>query len=383
LLVAGVCLFADTLGFLSSAPISAAGPREWAALGAIVAADAALALPARFSGWVAAVHALVLVGATLLTASPGGAGHDVGGAGFLIAAYRAGAWLRGGPAWWALGALVLGTVGVSMLPGGSGDELLVVEVATNALLPWLVGRYTTARRGYIAELEQQAETERRNARAYVEEAVRHERSAIARDLHDVISHHVSAIGVHAGAARMRLVAARQPPDVTESLAAVETSSRAAMSDLRQLLDLLHGDSTHTDQFGLNDIEELLNGVRRAGLPTRFKSQGAVRPVPDSLQVALYRITQEMLTNAQRHGDGGTVEVVLHFSESTVSVTARNGMSPPPTGLVSDRDTSSSTSRGLAGISQRAALFGGTFVYGPEPDGDRWETAVVFPLPNTQ
>ena len=323
-LVAAVCLFADTLAFLLSGPMSALRPQDWIVLVMVAAADAALALPARFSGWVALAHAVVQVMAAVLTLGTSSV-HRVSGAGALIAGYRAGAWLRGVPAWLALGALMLGIAAAQFISGPHDHKILVVEVVKDALLPWLVGRYTTARRGYIAELEQRAETQRRDAQAALERAVAEERSTIARDLHDVISHHVSAIGVHAGAARMGLSAAGEPNGIADSLAAVETSSRAAMLDLRRLLDLLHGDPATAGQPGLDNIDELLDGVRRAGLPTRLSTHGVARPLPESLEIALYRITQEMLTNAARHGDGTPVEIELRYDESTVSVTARNGI----------------------------------------------------------
>lgn len=378
LLVAGVCLFADAIQLLFAAPVSALRPQDWAVFVAVAAADAALALPARFSGWVAAAHAVVQLVAAVLTVETVTA-SGVGTAGFLIAGYRAGAWMSGTPAWAALAMLVCSTVGVSLISGGGSGHLMVVDMASNALLPWLVGRYTTARRGYIAELEHQADRQQREARTAVDHAVREERGAIARDLHDVISHHVSAIGVHAGAARMRLNSATESRTVHESLSAVELSSRAAMSDLRRLLDVLHGDSSGADQVGLGNIEELLNGVRRAGLPTRFTCEGNARPVPDSVQVALYRITQEMLTNAARYGDGGTVDVTLRYRGSTVSVAASNIIGPAPDAGSTDADEPRPRPRGLTGIAKRAALFGGTVTYGPGPDGQLWETVVTLPL----
>jgi signal transduction histidine kinase len=240
----------------------------------------------------------------------------------------------------------------------------------------LVGRYTTARRGYIAELEQRAEVQRRDAQAAVQHAIAEERSTIARDLHDVISHHVSAIGVHAGAARMGLSAATEPNGITDSLAAVETSSRAAMLDLRRLLDLLHGDPADAGQPGLDNIDELLDGVRRAGLPTRLSTHGVARPLPESLEIAIYRITQEMLTNAARHGDGTPVDIELRYDESTVSVTARNGIRSPSSTEPNDTQP---TPRGLAGIRKRASVFGGAVSYGPDAASRRWETVATFPL----
>jgi signal transduction histidine kinase len=153
-----------------------------------------------------------------------------------------------------------------------------------------------------------------------------------------------------------------------------------MLDLRRLLDLLHGDSADAaGQPGLDNIEELLDGVRRAGLPTRLSTHGVVRPLPESLENALYRITQEMLTNAQRHGDGSPVEIALRYDESTVSVSARNGIRSPTTAEPSDPHESHSTPRGLAGIRKRASVFGGTIAYGPDAEGQRWETVAAFPL----
>jgi signal transduction histidine kinase len=379
LLVAAVCLFADTLAFLFSGPMSALRPQDWVVLVMVAAADAALALPARFSGWVALAHAVVQVMAAVLTLGASSA-HRVSGAGALIAGYRAGAWLRGAPAWLALGALMLGIAVAHMISGPHAQEILVVEVVKDALLPWLVGRYTTARRGYIAELEQRAQTQRRDAQANLERAVADERRTFARDLHDVISHHVSAIGVHAGAARMGLGAAGAPNGIADSLAAVESASRSAMLDLRRLLDLLHGDPNEAvGQPGLDNIEELLEGVRRAGLPTRLSTHGVVRPLPESLEIALYRITQEMLTNAARHGDGTPVEITLRYDESTVSVTARNGIRRGTTAGPKDTPEPHPTPRGLAGIRKRASVFGGTIAYGPDAEGKQWETVATFPL----
>jgi signal transduction histidine kinase len=294
LLVAGVCLLADMTAVLAGGPVSQLRPMDWVALVVLVVADAALALPAKLSGWVAGAHAAVRIVAAVALVVGSGTRGDIGDAGFLIAGYRAGAWLRGRAAVTSLIVLALGILGAHLIGGAHHAELLPVEIIKNAVLPWLVGRYTTTRRAYIAELEQRAENQRRDARAAVDHAVAEERSAIARDLHDVISHHVSAIGVHAGAARLGMTAAAHSDGIAGSLSAVETASRSAMLDLRRLLDLLHGGTSDANrQPGLDNLEDLLDGVRRAGLPTRLRTRGVARPLPGSLDIALYRITQEM------------------------------------------------------------------------------------------
>jgi signal transduction histidine kinase len=381
LLVAAVCLLADAAAFFIAAPATQLRAPDWAVFAAVVVVDAALALPARHSGWVALAHAVVRFTSALLSGSI--ISTQQNDAGTLIAGYRAGAWLRGGAATAALAVLALGVGGSSLFSQGhGGGEALLVEVVKNALLPWLVGRYTTARRAHIAELEQRAENQRRDAQAAVQQAVAKERSAIARDLHDVISHHVSAIGVHAGAARLGLSTAASPDGIADSLAAVETSSRSAMVDLRRLLDLLHGDSSDASrQPGLDNIEELLDGVRRAGLPTRLTTHGQGRPMPGSLDIALYRIIQEMLTNALRHGDGSGVDIELRYHDASVSLTARNGIPAVPAPPSSQHPAAErrENGRGLAGIRKRAAVFDGTIAYGPDSTGRTWETTAIFTL----
>jgi signal transduction histidine kinase len=369
-LIAVVCLLVDLVVFATLSPDLPVLPRVLV-LAAIVCVDGALALPTRYSGWVVLAQAAAAVGLAVVLRGTPAADHDLVGG--LIAAYRAGAWLGG---WRAIAVLAIAAAGA-----GASQALLVplapltvaVEGVRDALVPWMVGRYTSARRAYISELRHRRESELRDAATAVEKAVATERTSIARDLHDVISHHVSAVGVHAGAARMILSAKPgfADPEITESLAAVEMSSRSAMSDLRRLLDILHGAPDPATQPGVDGIDDLVAGVRRSGLPIRFEVRGSPREPPGSAGIALYRIAQEMLTNALRHGDSSTVELSLEFGETAVVLCARNGItkSPAPGG---------STGRGLTGIRSRAALFGGAVTHGPASGGDVWETTVTVP-----
>jgi len=378
LLVAGVCLLADAGSYLVAGPPLSTW-QSWVVLLAGAAGDVALAAPARLSGWVVAWHAALLAACPLLLGGMAGKTSS-DNAGVLIAGYRAGAWLHTLPAALALAAMITGLLTQYLLGGGriSHDwRLVVTGVLTSGVLPWLVGRYTTARRAYIAELEQQAEQRRHDEQEAVRRAVVEERTAIARDLHDVISHHVSAIGVHAGAARLGLPAAGDSP-VRSSLTAVESASRSAMQDLRRLLDLLHGQNTGSAQRqpGLDNLDELLEGVGAAGLPARLTTHGDPRELPGSLDVALYRIVQEALTNALRHGSGGTVDVGLEYRQTDVILGITNEFDPA--GMAADREF---PHRGLAGIRQRVALFGGQVTHGPV-DGGRWRVRATFPLEQT-
>ncbi|WP_434443876.1 sensor histidine kinase [Lentzea sp. E54] len=364
-LVATVCMIVDG-GFvlLDREPFQ----ETLVVLALTLAVDAMLAGPARLSGWVAAAQAAVPV-IVLLTMSNGLDTNDANDAGMLIAGYRAGAWLRGTPAFASLGVLSASLM-ACMFFADYGLLYAVLVAGKGALLPWLVGRYTTARRAYLAELEKRAAMAEKDAKAAVTKAITEERGAIARDLHDVIIHHVSAIGLHAGAARLGLPEGN--PGLTNSLRAVETSSRAAMVDLRHLLDLLHGDNSEgARQPGLGNLDELLDGVRAAGTPARLEMRGQQRDVPESLDVTVYRIIQEMLTNALRHGDSSGVTVTLEYAPDSLTVAAWN--------VAGRGDDSGSVRRGLVGIRNRAAMFAGTARSGLEPDGRTWRTVVTFPL----
>lgn len=369
LLIAVACLLVDTAVFAAATPELPVA-LQVGAIVAIVCVDAALGLPARYSGWVAVAHAVTAVGlAAVLHATPDPSMDLVGG---LIAAYRAGAWLRG---WSSIGTVILLAAGavISQAIADPANLLaMVTEPMKDAFIPWLVGRYTSSRRAYVSELRHNRENELRDAAAEREKAVHRVRTSIARDLHDVISHHVSAIGVHTGAARIKLAAKPEfaNPEIMDSLTAVELSSRSAMSDLRRMLDILHGTSDSTNQPGLGNLDELFDGVRRSGLATRFTVTGTPRGLPGSIDIALYRIVQEMLTNALRYGDEDTVDVDLDFGETRVVLTARNRI-----GSRSKRGDRPSTGRGLAGIRSRAALFGGTVSYGPDAGGKNWQTRV--------
>ncbi|MFE7977155.1 sensor histidine kinase [Streptomyces shenzhenensis] len=379
-MVAGFCLLADTLTFCDTGAQMYPALTFWCLLAGIALADAALATPARLSGAVAFAHAALAVAGALLLPDGGPLPDtpDTNDAGMLIAAYRAGAWLNGRPAVLALLYLVAGSIGARTLCGTTDLtdwRSLLLSAVKEALLAWLVGRYTTARGAHIAELEQRAAREREHARHELAHAIAEDRSAIARDLHDVIAHHVSAIGVHAGAARLGLSAKEASP-VSTALAAVETSSRAALLDLRRLLDFLH-DSPVDDarQPGLGDLDELIHVVSAAGLKANVSIEGTRQELEGSLDIAVYRVVQEMLTNALRHGDGH-VDIVLRYGTSCVTVTAVNPMAP------SKRRVEDSPHRGLEGIGSRAGMFNGFASYGPVNGGADWKTSVTFSLDGT-
>ncbi|CAM4188002.1 histidine kinase [Nocardia ninae] len=375
LLVAVVAALIDAMVLGLSGVFSVAPWQTVAAVAGFVAVDLALAAPPRTAGVVAVAHVVVrLMGAWLLHWH--GFGARFADVGFLVAGYRAGAWLAGPTSVLTMLVMCGGVAAGHLLTASYATRdwrILVTSTVAAGCVPWLVGRYTAARGAYIADLEQRERLRRRDHQVALERAVTEERAAIARDLHDVISHHVSAIGIHAGAARMALSDSTNGA-ATRSLTAVESSSRAAMVDLRRQLDLLHGrDDEGQRQPGLVDIDGLVEHVRAAGLAVEVAVRGAVVDLPESLDVTVYRIVQEMLTNALRHGDGEHARLTVEYLPHRVVIRATNPMPPAPTA------TDTAAPRGLCGIRRRTELFDGTLDYGLDPAGTCWHTTVSVPI----
>lgn len=191
------------------------------------------------------------------------------------------------------------------------------------------------------------------------QAVALDRVRIARELHDVVAHHVSAMGVQAGAARAIM---QSDPDVArEALLGVEASARTAISELHQLLRTLRttGDvEAESSTLSLDAIATLVATVSHSGLPTSLTIVGEPREVPQFVQVNLYRITQEALTNARRHaGPGATADVRLRYDDAAVEVEVTN------TGRIALNAVSG---MGQLGMRERAAVSGGSISIGPRP-----------------
>ncbi len=209
------------------------------------------------------------------------------------------------------------------------------------------------------------------------QAVTIERLRIARELHDAVAHHVSLMGVQAGAARA--VLDRDPAAAREQLEALEASSRAAVSDLYQLLGTLRDDEQPVDDpvtasLGLDALPALLEDATAAGLRVTFDEVGDRAAVPPLVSLNLYRIAQEALTNVVKHAGPGTrVRVHLRNSgggiELEVADDGRGRPGPRPGG----------GGLGLVGMKERAASLGATLEAGPRSDSG-WVVRVAVPLP---
>jgi signal transduction histidine kinase len=210
-------------------------------------------------------------------------------------------------------------------------------------------------------------------------AIEVERSRIASDLHDVVTHNVSVMIVQAGAARQ--VLANSPAQATEALLAVESSGRAAMTELRHLLGLLspvaeygEGDAaggaaggTAGDlrpQPGLGQIEALIGRVAAAGLPVELTTGPLPAVLTPGVDLAAYRIVQEALTNVIKHAGKPRTTVMLDYRDGDLIVeVADAGRAMPAVGPICP-----GAGRGLLGLRERAALYGGELAAGPAPGG---------------
>ncbi|MFI6536400.1 sensor histidine kinase [Nonomuraea sp. NPDC050547] len=215
-----------------------------------------------------------------------------------------------------------------------------------------------------------------NRRLLADRAVADERRRIARELHDIVAHHITTMQLMSGGARANLA---EPEVVRDALVTLEASGRLALREMRQLLAVLRdGDEPEATpsqpQPGAGDLGRLVEESCLAGLPTEFSVHGPSRPLPPTVGLTVFRITQEALTNARKHAGPARASVELTYAQDRVTVEVRDdgGGAPPQEGAPIG-------GYGLIGMRERVALHGGTLSAGPRPDGG---FAVVAGLPLT-
>ena len=228
---------------------------------------------------------------------------------------------------------------------------------------WILGIYFNTRRAYLHSLEEKAARLERERDNEVRIAMAAERARIARELHDVVAHNVSVIVVQADGATYAI-----DSDTERAKRALETISltgRQALTEMRRLLGVLRaGDDAgpYAPQPGLEQLAELVEHVRESGLPLEFVVAGEPRPVSAGLQLTMFRIVQEALTNTLKHGGAAAkAQVRLRYQQETVEIIVADdgrGADAPNDGR----------GHGLVGMRERAAMYGGTAEAAPRPDG---------------
>ncbi|MEQ4717121.1 sensor histidine kinase [Nonomuraea sp. B19D2] len=325
--------------------------------------------------WPLAAMCAGLVPETLLTVL--GYGTGVSGLASLVLLYSVASY-RGLAV--ALGGLVISLVTYALgaaagpIRAASWSEHVVVAMVLVAV--WGAGRSLRLRRAYLDELKDRAERLERAHAADTRAARAEERSRIARELHDVVAHHVSVMTVQAAAARR--VLASDPDLAREALSAIEHTGRMAMTEMRNIVGVLRTDARAElgPQPGMQDLPALIEQMREAGLPTQLLVEGEARALPAGVDLAAYRLVQEGLTNSLRHaGPGAKAVVTVHHDLDELDVRVEDD-GRGAAGL------SSRPGHGLVGIRERVALYGGILSIGPLPGGG-FEVRARFPFKDGQ
>ncbi|MGW8970777.1 sensor histidine kinase [Streptomyces platensis] len=266
----------------------------------------------------------------------------------------------------------------TILPGAAAPVLMtstqdvtVVQDAVTFTLSVVVG---TALRGRRVARNQLVEQEVLTAGERARRTLLEERNRIARELHDVVAHHMSVISIQAQVAP-HLV--KDPTDeLKENLAGIRGSAVEALTELRRVLGVLRSEEAladgvrHTPQPTLGRLDELVGAVRGAGLRVTTDITGEPRPLSPGVELSAFRIVQEALSNALRHAPGAHVRVALGYRSGGLTIrvanTAPDRPAPPSQGA----------GHGLLGMHERTAMLGGEFAAGPTPDGGYEVTAIL-------
>ncbi|MFD5411618.1 sensor histidine kinase [Streptomyces nojiriensis] len=244
---------------------------------------------------------------------------------------------------------------------------------------WLVGSSVRVRRAQ--------EAERRRLAAEVATAA--ERARIARELHDVVTHHVTAMVVQADAAQFLITSA--PERAGEGLVAVSDTGRRALRELRYLLGVLEatgesaaGEAAHAERApALGRVTDLVEGARRSGQPVEFSERGERRPQPVGVELAAYRVVQEALTNAMKYAAGQPTRVSVHHGGERIEITViTDGTAGSPQAAPVPHGPGPQGGRGLAGLVARVRMLDGQLEAGPRPEGG-FEVRATIPTKPVQ
>jgi signal transduction histidine kinase len=248
-----------------------------------------------------------------------------------------------------------------------------VTFGGSALTAWVLGDSMRYRRGYYAALEDRAARLEAEQYAQSKVAAAAERARIARELHDVIAHHVSVMVVQADGAAYAL---RSDPQTAETaLHAISGTGRQALNEMRHLLGVLRADGDRAQLApvpGLGELRELLDQARAAGLAVTYTLSGTPRDLPEGAELAAYRMVQESLTNTRKHaGLAASAAVTLRYEPGGLTVEVTDD------GLASS--TPGSGGHGLAGMRERIEMYGGTVQAGPL-EGGGFRVVARLPCP---
>jgi signal transduction histidine kinase len=264
-----------------------------------------------------------------------------------------------------VGAAAVTVAGAAFIdPGATAPAVFLTAVAI------LLGVVVRVRRSGERQLEEQ---ERRHSG---ERALLEERQRIARELHDVVAHHMSVIAIQAEAAPYKT--ADPPPELVESFGEIRASALAGLAELRRVLGVLRtsGQDT-TPQPGLADLDALLDSARSGGVSVTVTRSGNPAPLPEGVDLSAYRIVQEALSNAMRHAPGSHVRLHLAYRPDALALEIANdaALRVVPV-FVASGERAAEGGNGLVGMRERAMMLGGSLEARPTGDGGFRVTAVL-------
>ncbi|GAA4207209.1 sensor histidine kinase [Microbispora amethystogenes] len=268
---------------------------------------------------------------------------------------------------WALAAGVVAEGGLllAMLSWSPDPMRAWPSASVFVVAVWIGGMYANTRRRYVESLVERAERAERERDQQARIAAAAERARIARELHDVVAHNVSVMVVQADGAAYAIDS--DPEQARRAMQAISGTGRQALAEMRRLVGVLRQDAgspaeEYAPQPGVAQLDELVRQVRDSGLPTEFTVSGTPRALPEGEQLAVYRIVQEALTNAIKHGGPGTrARVEMTYGpgliELRVSDDGRGAAAPRVVG-----------GHGLIGMRERVAMYGGSVEAAPRSGG---------------
>jgi signal transduction histidine kinase len=282
----------------------------------------------------------------------------------MIAIYTVAANLpRRDTVWLSTGAAVV-LASAALLAGRWWWGAMVAGQVTQVLLAVAIGEAVRERRAHVAALEERAERAERTREEEARRRVVEERLRIARDLHDVLAHHIAVINVQAGVVAQILES--EPEQARESLAHIRRAGRSALEELRATVGLLRqsdspGRAPREPVPGLDRLPELIASFEASGLEVHPVVDGPARELPAAIDLTAYRIAQEALTNVGKHAPGVPATLHLRYGLDGLTLEVTN----PAEGV-----TAAEPGHGMLGMRERALAVGGSFDAGPGPEGFR-------------
>jgi signal transduction histidine kinase len=242
---------------------------------------------------------------------------------------------------------------------GDGVDLASIAPFLFVVAAALAGESSRKRTEAVTALD---ETQAAMAESVREQTAMEERAAIARELHDIVAHHLSMIAVQSETAR--LTSPKLSADARGRFEAIAATARDALTETRRLLGVLRedveGDAERAPQPGLDQLGELVDTARDAGSNVRLILQGKVVALPAGIDLAGYRVVQEALTNARRHAPGADIDVEVSYEENVVRLRVRDHGPGPADDMMAGH--------GIVGMRDRATIAGGTFEFGAAEGG---------------